>query len=85
MLVASPAPIRVIPSASTIGQTVGRGISTLSRAGGFLPVQRAVDRACHTCRFLTWTQRPTRYTKVKTTAQTPSTKCQYQETTFTPV
>ena len=57
-----------------------------------LPVRRAVDGACHaSVRDLTietrdrLTHRPTRYTRVKTTSQTPSTKCQYQETTSTPV
>ena len=88
-LVAKPAPRSVIPSASTIGQAVARGISTLSAIGR----DPAGPRSCRSelvihSRFLlefNRPQRPTTYTKVKTTTQTPSTKCQYQETTSTPV
>ena len=87
-----PAPRRVIPRASTIGQAVARGISTLSGPAGSVRDRTAtvdggsVMLICDS-RIGNFDQleRPTTYTRVNTTTQTPSTKCQYQETTSTPV
>ena len=75
------------PATSTSGATVGRGISTESgrrlrrRLGDCLRIAR---HRAHRSPVASRAHRPTRYTTVNTTTQTPSTKCQYQDTSSTP-
>src|SRR5215468_392395 len=77
-LVTRPANNKVDPKARTKGQAVGAGTS-ISRGVGRLSVDCSVISKV----AISFPQRPRTYTTVKTTTQTTSTKCQYNESTST--